>query len=255
MFREVDFGEFRLTEYKYFRMKEPAYALLAMPDTGLVGVIGANHLIKVLNLEEVGGVDSYVYLPPIAVISKKEIRLPIRIFASDNLLVVYSEFMPPPQAFPTLSKVLLDYFERKGVSHVLMASGLAVQNRFELDQLKTYYITTKPEVEEVLKGVGAQPFENGFLVGPYALMLKEALRAEMPVTLVMTESFLEFPDPEASAKNLEALSKVIGITVDVKELIERAEAIRMRARDAMKAVMPSLTRMRKEYEYSMPLNI
>ncbi len=255
MAREVSYGEFKLVEYESCRLREPAYALLALPDTGLVGVIGASHLIKVLGLKEVGGLDSYVYLPPVAVVSRSEVRLPIRFFASDNLLVVYSEFMPSPAAFPPLSRILLDYFERKGVNHIIMASGLAAQNRFELSELRTYYLTTAKNVEEVLRSAGAKPFENGFLVGPYALMLKEAIRAELPTTLIMTESFLEFPDPEASARNLEVLSKLIGRPIDVKELVERAEAIRMRARDAMKAVMPSLARMRKEYEYSVPLNI
>ncbi len=255
MVREVSFGEFKLVEYEQFRLNEPAHALLALPDTGLVGVIGAGHIVKVLKLREVGGIDSYVYLPPIAVVSRREVRLPVRIFASDNLLVVYSEFMPPPAAFPSLSRILLDYFERKGVTHILMASGIAIQNRFESTELKTYYLTTSADVERILRETGIQPFENGFLVGPYALMLKEAIRANMPATLIMTESFLEFPDPEASAKNLEVISKIIGKPIDVKELIERAETIRLRARDAMRAAMPNLARMRKDYEYSTPLNI
>lgn len=255
VYREEFFGDFRIIEYEPYRLDKPGFGVVALPDTGLVGVIGAGHLVKALKLKEIGGIDSYTHLPPIAIVSRKNIRTPIRIFAGENIIAVYSEFMPSPSSVPFLARVILDFLERKGIKYVLMASGLPVQNRFELETLKTYYISTSREAETKLKDAGAIPFENGYLVGPYAIFLKEAIRSKMDSIMLMTEAFFEFPDPEASARNLEIVSKLIGKEVDVKELIEQAEIIRIRARDAMKAAIPNLTKMRKEYEYSTPLNI
>ncbi len=255
VFREEFFGDFKIVEYEAFRLKEPGYGLIALPDTGLVGVIGAGHLVKSLQLKEVGGIDSYTYLPPIAVVSKGDVRLPIRVFAGDNILAIYSEFMPSAPAIPLLARAVLDFMERRGVRFLLMASGLPVQNRFELSNLRTYYLTNSSEARKVFEGMGALPFENGYLVGPYAMMLKEALKYHVEMALLLTESFLEFPDPEASARNLEIISKLLGKEIDVKELIEQAEVIRIKARDAMKAAIPNLTKMRKDYELSTPLNI
>jgi len=253
-FREEYIGEFKFVEYSPYRLAHPGYAIVALPDAGLVGVIGASHMIKVLGMEEVGGADSPL-LPPVTIVSKGEIRLPIRIFAKNNILLIYSEIALPPQAMYGFSRALIDYVERKGSEHLILMTGLAVPHRFEIESLRTYYIPTTKEADEAAKESGAQRFENGFLVGPYALLLKEAVRARMNTLMVATESFLEFPDPEASARNLQVIGKVIGVEIDVKELLEKAEVIRLRARDAMKSVMKNLEQMRKEYEYAPPLHI
>jgi len=254
-YREEFYGDFKIVEYKPYKVREPGFGVVALPDTGLVGVIGAGHIVKSLNLQEVGGIDSYSYLPPIAVISKRSIRLPIRIFADENIISVYSEFMPSTSSLPLLAKAILDYLERRGVNTLIMSSGLAVQNRFELEKLRTFYVTNSADMEKKLRDSGALPFENGYLVGPYAVMIKEAFRYRINVILLLTEAYLEFPDPEASARNLKILSQLIGREIDVKDLIEQAEIIRIKARDAMKAAMPNLSKMRKDYELSAPLNI
>ena len=255
IYREEFLGDFRFVEYKPFRLERPAYAVIALPDAGLVGVIGAWHIVKSLKLEEVGGIDSYSFLPPVVVVSNKEIKLPVRIFAKDNLLLIYSEFMLPQVGMVQLSKALLNYIERKGVEYVVLMSGIPIQNRFEVEKLRTYYIITSPRALELLKDIEAVPFENGYLVGPYALLLKESIKSRLDSIMLLTESFLEFPDPEASAKNVEIFSKIIGRSIDVKDLLEQAEVIRIRARDTMKNVVRNLAQMRKEYEYTPPLHI
>jgi len=255
VYREEFLGDFRFVEYKPFRLQKPAYAIIALPDAGLVGVIGAWHIVKSLELEEVGGIDSYSFLPPVVVVSNKEIKLPVRVFAKDDLLLVYSEFMLPQAGMVQLSRVLLNYIERKGVEYIVLMSGIPIQNRFEVEKLRTYYITTSPKASELLKDVEAIPFENGYLVGPYALLLKESIKLRLDSIMLLTESFLEFPDPEASAKNIKVFSRIIGKSIDVKDLLEQAEVIRIRARDAMKNVVRNLAQMRKEYEYTPPLHI
>ena len=253
IYKEEWFGDFNLIEYKPVELEKPSFALIAFPDTGLVGVIGAWHIIKSLKLVEVGGIDSYIYLPPVAIISNRVVRTPIRIFAGGNLLVVYSEFMPSPQGFVQLARLLANYMERKGIDYIFLASGMPIQNRFEVEKLRTYYLATTQKALEIIKNLDLIPFENGFFAGPYALLLKEFVRAKLNTILLLTESFLEFPDPEASARNVEIISRVIGKPIDLKELLEEAETIRIRARDAMKNVVKNLAQMRKDLEYAPPL--
>jgi|UniRef100_A0A7J2TZV1 uncharacterized protein len=253
IYREEWIGDFVILEYKPIELQRPSYAIISLPDTGLVGVISAWHIIKTLQLSEVGGVDSYVYLPPIVVVSNKIMRTPIRVFSGSNILVIYSEFMPAQQGLLHLSKILANYLERKGIDYVLLPSGVPIQNRFEVENLKTYYLTTTSKALELLKDTDILPFENGLLAGTYALLLKEFSRAKLNTILLLTESFLEFPDPEASAKNINIISKIIGRSIDVKELLEQAEAIRLKARDAMKNTLRGLAQMRKDVEYAVPL--
>jgi uncharacterized protein len=254
VYREEWMGDFLVLEYKPIELQKPSYAIISLPDTGLVGVISAWHITKALQLSEVGGLDSYTYLPPIVVVSNKFLRTPIRVFSGGNILIIYSEFIPVQQGLLQLSKILVNYMERKGVDYVLLPSGMPIQNRFEVENLKTYYIATTPKALELLKNMDIEPFENGFLAGPYALLLKEFTRARLNAILLLTESFLEFPDPEASAKNIDVISRIIGRHIDVKELLEQAELIRLRARDAMKNTLRGLAQMRKDVEYAVPLH-
>jgi uncharacterized protein len=254
VYREEWMGDFLVPEYKPIELQKPSYAIISLPDTGLVGVISAWHITKALQLSEVGGLDSYTYLPPIVVVSNKFLRTPIRVFSGGNILIIYSEFIPVQQGLLQLSKILVNYMERKGVDYVLLPSGMPIQNRFEVENLKTYYIATTPKALELLKNMDIEPFENGFLAGPYALLLKEFTRARLNAILLLTESFLEFPDPEASAKNIDVISRIIGRHIDVKELLEQAELIRLRARDAMKNTLRGLAQMRRDVEYAVPLH-
>ncbi len=253
--REEILGDFKLVEYVPFKLTRPSYGVVALPDAGLVGVIAAWHIIKALGLKEVGGIDSYSYLPPAIVVSNKELRMPVRIFAGDDILLIYCEFTLPIHGMAQLSRILLTYFERKGVEYLLLMSGLPIQNRFEVERLRSYYVATSSRASELVKGVEVLPFENGYLVGPYALLIKDAMSFRLDTLMLLTESFLEFPDPEASARNLELLSKVINKPIDVKELLEQAELIRIRARDTMKDVVRNLAQMKKGFEYSPPLQL
>jgi len=252
IYREEWIDNFRFIEYTEYRLERPSYMLIALPDAGLVGVIAATHLIKQLGMNDVGGVDSHL-LPPIAVIHKGVPRPPIRIFAKDRLMVVFSEFLPPTPAIYSFVSAILDYATRRGVDSIVCITGLPIPNRFEVEKLNTYFIPSIPEISEKIASLGIKPFENGYLVGPYAILIKEAARRRMPAIVILTESFMEFPDPEASARSLEALAKIVGVNIDVKELLEQAEIIRIKAREHMKRVLPNLAQMKKEYEYTPPL--
>jgi uncharacterized protein len=78
-------------------------------------------------------------------------------------------------------------------------------------------------------------------------------RARLNAILLLTESFLEFPDPEAAAQNVSMISKIISKPIDVKELLEQAELIRIKARDAMRNTLRGLAQMRKDVEQAIPI--
>ncbi len=252
IYREEWIGDFRFVEYEEFQLEKPSYMVIGLPDAGLVSVIAASHMIKKLELSEVGGIDSY-HLPPITVIHRGMPRPPIRIFAKSRLMVIYSEILPPAPIIPSLITAILDYASRRSIDFIVCMTGLPIPNRIEVENLKSFFIASNPRTEELGRKAGVELFENGYLVGPYALVLKETVRRRMNGIVILTESFMEFPDPEASAKNLEVFSKISGIPIDTKELIEQAEIIRVRAREHMKKIVPTLAQMRKEYEYTPPL--
>jgi uncharacterized protein len=80
-------------------------------------------------------------------------------------------------------------------------------------------------------------------VGPYALVLKEAIRKRVANLILLAESFVDFPDPEAAAQALTVLSRILGVNIDVSKLLEQAEMIRLRLRGLMKQTRQSMAEM------------
>ncbi|MEM0496464.1 MAG: PAC2 family protein, partial [Candidatus Nitrosocaldus sp.] len=56
----------------------------------------------------------------------------------------------------------------------------------------------------------------------------------IPTLTLFTQSHLNFPDPFASIEALEVLNKALNIGIDLNELREEAEMIRIKTRELMK---------------------
>ncbi|MEM0506937.1 MAG: PAC2 family protein, partial [Thermosphaera sp.] len=88
---------------------------------------------------------------------------------------------------------------------------------------------------------------------PYGVLLKEGRRRGIPTMVLMVESFLDIPDPEAAALGIDVLGKLIGIQVDIHRLLEEAELIKLRTRDLMVQTKKAMIDMQKQMERQMPL--
>lgn len=238
---EEEYDGLVIMEYTEFKLSKPSFLILGLPDVGLVGAIGVNHVIDVLGMEEVAGIDVVGMTLPIAVISSGKIRPPVRIYAKDNLMALTVETPLPSRAVYTLSRVIIDYAMKRGVDYIVSIAGIASPNRMNVDKPKVYWIASSDKARELVNGLDVEEFTNGYLVGPYALVLKRAIRSRLPNLVLLAEAYMEFPDPEASAALLGVLSKIIGREVDVKKLLEQAELIRLKLRSLMKQTRQTMS--------------
>ncbi|AEM39694.1 hypothetical protein Pyrfu_1840 [Pyrolobus fumarii 1A] len=240
-------------EYKQVRVEKPSFMILGLPDAGLVGVIASTHLVRTLGMEEYGGIDSPKLMPPIAVINKGAPRPPLRLFHKDNIIVLVAETAIPPAAINTLSEFIIEYARRMSIDYLVSIVGLAAPNRLEIEKPSVYWLASSDEAKSLAEKLGVKMMNDGYLVGPYALVLKEAVRKRVNNLILLAEAFMDFPDPEAAAAVLQVLSKAIGKEVDVKKLLEEAEMIRLRMKELMKQTRQALSEMRRGYEYQPPL--
>ncbi len=240
-------------EYRQVKLEKPSFLILGLPDAGLVGVIASTHLVRSLGLEEYGGIDSAKLLPPIAVINRGVPRPPLRLFHRDNVAVLLAETAIPPAAINTLASFIVDYARRMSIDYVVSIVGLATPNRLEIEKPSVYWLASSDEAKQLAEKLGIKMMGDGYLVGPYALVLKEAVRKRVNNLILLAEAFMDFPDPEAAAAVLQVLSKAIGKDVDVKKLLEEAEMIRLRMKELMRQTRQALSEMRKGYEYQPPL--
>jgi len=229
------------------------HVVLCMPDAGLVGIIAGMHLVSSLRMEIVGYVDAAV-LPPVAVVHKRQVRPPLQLYANSDLLVVVSEIPLPVEAFRPVASAIVGYLERLKPRSVTAIGGapLPPATRAQLEAPEVYAVTTTEEEMKRIESQGVKPLEEGMVAGVYATILLEARRRKLPLTYLMTQSFLNIPDPGAAAEALKTLGRITGLDIDVKELTSRAEEIRVQVRDLMNRTATEMRRSGKQHELQIP---
>ncbi len=234
-----------IVEYEEFELKKPSFMVLGLPDTGLVGVITTNHLVETLKLREVGGIDYQVVAPPVAVIRGGSLRTPLRLFHGDNMLVLTSEAPIPPQLIGSLASAIVDYALRRGIDYIVSIVGLASPTRMDVDKPRVYWIASNEKARKLVENLGLQLFSDGLIMGPYALILKQSVRKRAANVVLLAEAYVDFPDPEAAAQVTQALSKMLGVEIDVSKLLEQAEMIRIRMRELMRQTRQAMAEMQR----------
>jgi uncharacterized protein len=225
-----------------------------MPDVGLVGVIAASHLVNEFNLVERAYVDSEA-LPPVAVLHEGLPRAPMRIFGNGDVLISISEMALPANSLQLLMNTLLEWGQSKNPKLTVSISGMPIQNRQDVEVPKVFGVASNATLLKMLEEKGIEVLREGYMVGPQALILRYCAEKTIPAIALLAQSFFNYPDPEAAAAALKGFSNVTGKKIDVTQLLEKGEEIRLRARDVMKRTGEEMTKMKKGQEYDLPLYV
>jgi uncharacterized protein len=246
--REEYYDGVNIIEYEKFELDKPSFLVLGFPDAGLVGGISISHLIRELNAREVGGVDVLRLTPPIAIIKEGDPRPPLRLFHYKNLLLLAAEAPIPPNAIHSLSYAILEYTVKRRIDYILSLTGIGTMNRINIEKPNVFWAASGREAVEKAYTLGIKPFDNGVLIGPYAVILKDATRYRANNIVLLVESFPDLPDPEAASVVLEYFTRLTGVKVDVKRLLEEAELIRLKTKELMKRTAKVMSQMGKGME-------
>ncbi len=231
-----------------------AVMLFGFPDVGLVGVIAASHLIEELNLAEVAYVESKS-LPPLIVLHEGLPHSAIRVFGNHDILLAVSETPVAADMIYPVVDALIDWGREKKAKMMVSLSGLPVQERQDMKELKVFAAASSAEMLETVQAKGIEMLMEGYMVGPQAVMLMRAAQMGLPATALLAQCFLNYPDPEAAAEVLKSLARVTGIKVDIAKLLEKGEEIRLKARDVMKRTQEEMSKMKKTQEYDIPVYV
>jgi len=249
VYREEVIGGFKFIEYRPLEVEKPSMLLFSLPDAGLVSSISASHLVNTLNLEEAGDIES-PELAHIVVVREGFPRSPLRIYVGKNLAVVFTDVSIPPAVQVMLASSVVDYARLRGFDYIVSLSGIPSPNRLDLEELKTYYVASNKKLAEIAERGGAITLKQGILVGAYATLIRESVRKGFSSLLLLTECFMEFPDPEAAARGLQVFSRIANISIDTGKLLEEAELIKVKMRELMRQTTGVMRQMRKDMEYS-----
>ncbi len=231
-----------------------ALVIQGLPDVGLVGLIATAHIVSQLNLKQIAYVDSNL-LPPIVVLHEGLPHSPLRIFANKNLIAVISEMPIPADAVQPITQALVNWTQTKKAKLTISIGGMPVPERQNIKDPKVFSAASNTSVLKTLQEKGVEVLKEGYMVGPQALVMRYSAEKNLPAIALLAQSFQNYPDPEAAAAAIKQLTNITGLKIDVSQLLEKGEEIRLKARDIMKRTQHEMTRMKKSQEYDLPLYI
>ncbi len=236
-------SEFEVKEFSAPIIPKPSYMIIGLPDAGLVGAISTEFLIEKFSLKEFGELYSSKYIPPIMHVTNGVAKSPLRLYYSENpsMIVFHSWTALPSSSIYPLAKFIVEYASKYSISKIISITGLPIQNRLDIEKPTAYWISSNSDLSQELEKTGImQKFGDGYIAGPYAPILLESSKAGIDNFVIAIESFLDLPDPEASAVALDALSKYIGFKVDVSSLLQEAEEVREKIKGLMEQTKKEL---------------
>ncbi len=243
--------EVRIVEKEGVKHKNPI-VIEGLPDVGLVGTIAASYIVERMGYKEIGYIESDLF-PPVMVVHEGKSKNPLRIYGDEGVVVVLSEVAIPVGAVYPLTEALADWVKEIDSKLVISMTGLPAANRIDIEKPEVFAVGNSEEALNELKDKQMELLEEGFIAGPYAVMLRECSKRKMSAISLLAQCFPVYPDPGAAASAIESLDKFLKLGIDVKELLEKGEEIKLKARDLMRQTALSAPEMQKGVEQDMPI--
>jgi len=241
----------RIVEEEGVVHKNPI-VIAGLPDVGLVGTIAASYIVDKMGYKEIGYVESDLF-PPVMVIHEGKLKYPFGIYGNGSVIVLLSEVVVPPNAIYPLTRALTAWIKEIGAKLVIPITGLPVENRVDISKPEVFAVGNSEAAVKELREKQMELLEEGFIAGTYAIMLRECGKRDLNAISLLAQCFPVYPDPGAAASAIESLEMFLKLGIDVGELLEKGEEIKLKARDLMRQINLSAPEMQKGVEQDMPI--
>jgi len=234
-----------IKEYDSSRISKPN-VIVGVPEAGLVGTIAASYLAEQMKLPEAGYIESDL-IPPVVVIHESKPHNPIRILGLNNIAIIMSEVPLPPKLAVELGSEVVRWAKMKNSELLIGITSVPFEGRIEhAEEGKTPHVlalASDSRLSDLVKRNGTDSFEEGMLIGTYAVLVKQSMLLGQPNLTLLAEAYPQFPDPGAAAAVIEVLNKTLHLGVDVTDLVKQSEEIRIRMRQLMARTRENMKKM------------
>jgi len=253
--------EIKITMFKKADLKG-ATVIDGFPSVGLVSSIVANYIVKVLNLEQIGVLDSDVF-PALSLVRRGEPLDTVRIYAGqrvgtelshDQIVVFISEFQPPPNLIRPIAGAMLDWVQAEKCKMLYSPEGLVIEREGQAAEgngtgeegaqkaappppkdIDTYGIASTPTGRKLLEENNIRLFQEGVITGMAGVLLNEGRRRDFEVISLLAEANPAYPDARAAAKVIESLNKLLlHVKLDSTPLYDEAGVIEAQIKSVQK---------------------
>jgi uncharacterized protein len=192
--------------------------LIGFPGSGLVGSIALQYLVDQMEFEHIGNVTSK-YFPPLAMMAKGVINVPVRFYEKDSLMAIVADIPIHPMICYEVANGLLDWITQFDIKEVVTIAGI-ITNEMEK---RVFGVATN---EESLARIEDKTIilPMGSISGIAGSLLTECKVREVPAVGLLGET-VNTPDPRAAAATLSVINDLYNLEVDIEPLLEQATEI------------------------------
>jgi uncharacterized protein len=197
--------------------KKGAIIIEGFAGFGLVGTIASEFLVDHLGAEQIGKLTSDK-IPAIIAIHEGEVVEPYAIFYNEkhNLIILRAIGSVSGLEWD-IAESTLNLAKEIGAKEIISIEGVGgVKDKIE--NPKVFYYSNNPQKQKNFEKMGLKQMKEGIIVGVTASLLSKLKEA----TFLFAESYADFPDSKAGAKIVEVLDKYLGLKVDYKPLVAKA---------------------------------
>lgn len=211
----VKFVEYEKNDLKGFTLIE------GFPGLGLVGTICAKYLTEKIKFEEIGHIESEIFMPMIRV-EKGIPQHPARIYASSEkkLAILLSEQIIPRNNTYHFAKYIAEWVRGKKIRRVISLEGIHSDGTVKEDIV--YAVAANEKTREVVKKIGLSLVENGLTTGVTSMLMLEFKRDYGIEAYSILADVKNVADYKGAAELMKKLGKILNFGINIEPLIEEA---------------------------------
>jgi uncharacterized protein len=214
--------------------------LVGFPGSGLVGSIALQYLVDQMEFEQIGSITSK-YFPPVALMAKGVINVPVRVYEKDHLAAVVSDVPIHPMICYEVANGLMNWLTQFDLREVVTIAGIITN---EPEKRVFGVATTTGALSRIEEQTMILPM--GSVSGIAASILTECKTRGIPGLGLLGET-VNTPDPRSSAATIEVLNKIYDLKLEVQPLIDQAVEIEVAMAQIAEQVQKTETQPRREH--------
>ena len=197
---------------------EGSSVLMGFPGSGLVGSIALQYMVDQLEFEQIGSMNSK-YFPPLAMMTKGVINVPVRFYERDSVMAIVADIPIHPMICYEVANGIMDWLMPFKPKEVVTIAGIITN---EPDKRVFGVATTDDALPRIQDATLILPI--GSISGIASSILTECKIRNIAAYGLLGET-INAPDPRASAATIDVLNKMYAFGLDTKPLLDQAEEI------------------------------
>jgi uncharacterized protein len=197
---------------------EGSSVLMGFPGSGLVGSIALQYMVDQLEFEQIGSMNSK-YFPPLAMMTKGVINVPVRFYERDSIAAIVADIPIHPMICYEVANGIMDWLTPFKLKEVVTIAGIITN---EPEKRVFGVATTDDALPRIQDATQILPI--GSISGIASSILTECKIRNIAAYGLLGET-INAPDPRASAATIEVLNKMYSLGLDTKPLLDQAEEI------------------------------